>query len=143
MTISTEQFMTINVGSVANDGTGDSLREAFIKVNDNFANISDIGFDAANINVQGSLESIGDITTTANVRANAVYCDLYLLSDGSLPMEDYQGDLGVGGNLKLTNTYAPTANTSTGTAGQVAWDSGYVYVCIATNTWKRAALSTW
>lgn len=28
---------TINIGNLANDGTGDDLREAFIKVNDNFA----------------------------------------------------------------------------------------------------------
>lgn len=30
---------TINVGNIANDGTGDDLREAFIKVNDNFAEL--------------------------------------------------------------------------------------------------------
>lgn len=30
-------FTVINVGTVANDGTGDPLRTAFIKVNDNFA----------------------------------------------------------------------------------------------------------
>ena len=29
----------INVGSQANDGTGDDLRTAFTKVNNNFANI--------------------------------------------------------------------------------------------------------
>jgi hypothetical protein len=38
---------------------------------------------------------------------------------------------------------APASVTSTGTAGEIAYDSGYVYVCIATNTWKRAALSSW
>jgi len=27
---------TINIGTVANDGTGDALRDAFDKVNDNF-----------------------------------------------------------------------------------------------------------
>ena len=27
---------TINIGTLANDGTGDDLREAFIKVNNNF-----------------------------------------------------------------------------------------------------------
>ena len=27
---------TINIGNAANDGTGDDLREAFIKVNNNF-----------------------------------------------------------------------------------------------------------
>ena len=30
-------YQVINVGTVANDGTGDPLRTAFIKVNDNFA----------------------------------------------------------------------------------------------------------
>ena len=27
----------VDIGTVANDGTGDDLREAFIKVNENFA----------------------------------------------------------------------------------------------------------
>lgn len=143
MTISTEQFISINVGSVANDGTGDSLREAFIKVNENFANISDIGFDAGNINVQGSIEADGNITTTTNLVANAVYANNYLLSNGSLPMSDYPGDIGLTGNLTVKNTYAPTANNSPGTAGQIAWDSSHVYICVATNSWKRANLSTW
>jgi len=30
---------TINVGTIANDGTGDDLREAFIKVNSNFSDV--------------------------------------------------------------------------------------------------------
>ena len=30
---------TINIGNAANDGTGDDLREAFIKVNNNFADL--------------------------------------------------------------------------------------------------------
>ena len=38
---------------------------------------------------------------------------------------------------------APSTASSAGTAGQVAYDSGYIYICVATNTWKRAALSTW
>jgi hypothetical protein len=47
------------------------------------------------------------------------------------------------GNLIVCNVYVPTANNSVGTAGQIAWDSGYVYICIATDTWKRANISTW
>ena len=62
MTISTEAFLAVGVGASANDGTGDSLRAAFIKVNNNFSNISDIGFDAANINVSGSIEIAGNIS---------------------------------------------------------------------------------
>jgi hypothetical protein len=37
----------------------------------------------------------------------------------------------------------PATATSTGTAGQIAWDATFIYVCTATNTWVRAALSTW
>lgn len=33
----------------------------------------------------------------------------------------------------------PATLTSTGTAGDVAYDSDYMYTCIATNTWKRSA----
>lgn len=63
MTITTEAFLAVGVGASANDGTGDSLRAAFVKVNHNFSNISDIGFDAANINVSGSVEIAGNIIT--------------------------------------------------------------------------------
>lgn len=37
----------------------------------------------------------------------------------------------------------PASASDTGTAGEVCWDSSYLYVCVAANTWKRAALSTW
>ena len=43
----------------------------------------------------------------------------------------------------LVVTTVPTSATATGTAGEIAYDSNYIYVCTATNTWKRAALSTW
>ena len=38
---------------------------------------------------------------------------------------------------------APATASSTGTAGDIRYDSGYVYICVATDTWKRAALATW
>lgn len=38
---------------------------------------------------------------------------------------------------------APSSASANGTAGQIAWDSSYIYVCTATNTWKRSALSSW
>jgi len=37
----------------------------------------------------------------------------------------------------------PATATSTGVAGQVAYASGFLYVCVATNTWRRTALSSW
>jgi hypothetical protein len=32
-------IQTINVGNIPNDGTGDDLREAFVKVNQNFTDV--------------------------------------------------------------------------------------------------------
>lgn len=53
------------------------------------------------------------------------------------------GTLTLPGNLVTSNTYVPSASNSAGTAGQITWDGDYVYVCVATDTWKRANLSTW
>jgi hypothetical protein len=43
----------------------------------------------------------------------------------------------------VLGTSTPTTSSATGTAGSIAWDSNYIYVCVATNTWKRVAISTW
>jgi hypothetical protein len=37
----------------------------------------------------------------------------------------------------------PSTATSAGKEGQIAKDNNYIYVCIATNTWRRAAISVW
>jgi hypothetical protein len=42
----------------------------------------------------------------------------------------------------VTDTVPATAS-DTGNRGEIRFDSNYMYVCIATNTWKRFALSTW
>lgn len=47
---------------------------------------------------------------------------------------------GVGGGSFVT---PPASSTSTGTAGSMAQDGDYFYVCVATNTWRRFPLSDW
>jgi hypothetical protein len=37
----------------------------------------------------------------------------------------------------------PNSANAAGTRGQIAWDDSYIYICTATNTWKRAAIGTW
>lgn len=46
-------------------------------------------------------------------------------------------------NTAFQKVDAPTTASSNGTAGQIAFDSNHIYYCVATNTWKRVALSTW
>jgi len=38
---------------------------------------------------------------------------------------------------------APASATSTGAEGDVVWTVDYIYVCTATDTWKRVAIATW
>lgn len=37
----------------------------------------------------------------------------------------------------------PATATAPGKVGEVSWDADYIYVCVATNTWKRTALASW
>lgn len=103
MAITTQSFTPVNVGTSANDGTGDDLRTSFQKLNTNFNIIHNPGFVAANISAT-SVE--------------------------------------VSGNVVIGNSYKPTSASSAGTTGQIAWDSGNIYICVATNTWMRAALTS-
>lgn len=44
--------------------------------------------------------------------------------------------------LYLRWVTAPAKSSSPGAVGSVAYDSGFLYVCVAANTWKRVALGT-
>ncbi len=52
---------------------------------------------------------------------------------------------GVASRLVLQGGTAdtPASAAAAGTAGSVVWDASYLYVCTATNTWKRSAIATW
>lgn len=57
--------------------------------------------------------------------------------------------LNVNGTLRANQFYlsslntAPATASSTGTTGEIRIDANYIYICTATNTWKRAAIATW
>ena len=48
-----------------------------------------------------------------------------------------------GDRVRISTAKTPASASDTGTTGEVCWDANYIYVCTATDTWKRAALSTW
>ena len=47
------------------------------------------------------------------------------------------------GQLTVSAPTVPASASATGTAGTVSWDSDYIYICTATDTWKRVAIATW
>lgn len=124
----------INVGETANDGTGDPLRTSFQKCNENFAEL--YARDAAGSNLDISNNQIEALNTNGNI-------ELVPNSAGSVVVVDDS----------ITINASKTPITSQGSvgdkAGMIAWNSNYIYVCVAnydgsTNIWKRAAIAgTW
>jgi hypothetical protein len=45
--------------------------------------------------------------------------------------------------VRVVNSKTPASSSDTGTAGDICWDSSYIYICTATNTWRRVAHATW
>lgn len=124
----------INIGAVANDGTGDPLRTAFTKCNQNFAEI--YAKDAAGSNLDISDNKIEALNTNGDVELIPNAAGRVVIVDDSITI-----------NTSKTPT---TSRGSTGDrAGMIAWNSNYIYVCVAnydgsTEIWKRAAIgSTW
>jgi hypothetical protein len=57
-----------------------------------------------------------------------------------------EGALHVGGQINglgAVQSGTPASATAAGTAGQIRWDTDYIYVCTAANNWKRVAISNW
>jgi hypothetical protein len=68
---------------------------------------------------------------------------------------DSSGSLGIGtssptaaldvnaNKMRLRTANTPSSATDTGNAGDICWDSSYLYICTATNTWRRIAHASW
>ncbi len=82
--------------------------------------------------------------------------DLAFITDDQVRMTIYGGGgLNVAGGLtawsleatsgpiRMTTSSPPASTGATGNAGQFTWDSGFLYICTAANTWKRVAVATW
>jgi hypothetical protein len=50
---------------------------------------------------------------------------------------------GFGNTIPVFAAAIPATASSAGKAGTISYDSSYMYVCTATNTWKRVAIASW
>jgi hypothetical protein len=104
-------------------------------------------------------------TTTANVTthhirpvSNAVDTTIHTGTSGDLILEGgavtavtldtsqnaiFASSVTIAADIRATSPTVPSSASDTGTTGTIAWDTNYVYVCTATNTWKRSAIATW
>lgn len=108
--------MTINISNVSlgtgpDTYTGEPLRTAFGKINNNFSNVKATVDTLTNGNTVFGNITANNITVTSN-----------------LMIPSHAG--------------APITANSVGESGRIMFDSNYIYVCVATNSWRRANLSS-
>lgn len=109
---------------------------SFIKT-DGSNNETEVG--NINLNVDGTTLQFGKKLTFTN--GLDVSSGITTLADG---LSVTYGGAVITGGLRLPSPGTVPATTSTtGIAGQVTFDTDFIYVCIATNQWRRATLATW
>ena len=108
----------INIGSSANDGTGDPLRTAFDKINDNFVELygtdNDINTLDANLNVNNFQITTGvtngDITITPNGTGSIKLGAMKFV--GTTMSSDDPTQITIAENIQTTGTLAVTGATT-------------------------------
>jgi hypothetical protein len=100
-----------------------------------------------------SLSPAGTVTTVSVVTANGISGSVadptstpaITLTLGAItPTSVTTSGLDVNSDsIRVRTAKTPASASATGTQGQIAWDASYLYVCTATNTWKRSAITTW
>ena len=109
---------TVNLGSSANDGTGDPLRTAFDKINDNFTELYSAGAAGTNLDLTGnsitSVDTNGNITLDPNGTGKVVVntgakLNLADHTDNAILFSDAAGDI----NHDARMTWNSTSGTLT------------------------------
>ena len=100
--------LTVNIGTSANDRTGDNLRTAFNKINENFTEVYD---NVSDLTTRlGVVETGGTVSLTTDTKGSVFADDSTLLVDavnGSIPAANLTGALPAIDGSNLTNLPAP------------------------------------
>jgi hypothetical protein len=140
----------VNDSGTALELTGNSATEATLEVTN--SNASGVAVEATGrVEVSKTIRSTGLSAPTAGTGVELAYD-----TTGDVGYVVSYNRVGTGGSAKplhlvgsrvvlggAAGVTVPATPTSTGVAGQIAWDANYAYFCTATNTWRRVALSAW
>jgi hypothetical protein len=73
------------------------------------------------------------VGNAANNWSNTKLSNSSITISGGLKMSD----------IHLLSNVTVTLSSNVGNVGQVSWDGNYLYVCVATNLWRRTQLLSW
>ncbi len=149
MAFGTNNTTRMTIGNTGNVGVGtvtpSRLLEVYatggaipFRVGNNLGNLDVGGSDGAVVNIDGRSWALGfqtgglergrfDTSGNFGIGTSSPSCLLDVNSD----------------KVRVRTAKTPSSASDTGSAGEICWDASYVYVCTATNTWKRTAISTW
>ena len=97
-------------------------------------------------------------STGFKIRDNTNLIDVISIEKASAANSIYikaGGNIGVGtptptalidvnsNGIRVRLSKTPASATASGNTGDICWDASYIYVCTATNTWRRSAISNW
>ena len=131
--------LTGNVtGNVASTG---SSSFSTIDVNGGAIDGTPIGANSASTGAFTTLSTTGT-ATLPTVDINAGNIDGTNIGASTPGAGTFNALATTGDNIRIDTSQTPSSSSASGTKGEIAYDTDYIYVCVATNTWKRVALST-
>jgi trimeric autotransporter adhesin len=152
LSFGTYGFFRASATGVTSDGnTGVGCEHGFQVSGDNNVFIGyRAAYQSSNASVTGSVcigpfAGFNDLASNELVIANTDGSANVLIR-GNFTTGDVtiRNDLNVGGDIiKIATAKTPASAGATGVTGQICWDASYIYVCTATDTWKRVAIATW
>ena len=147
--------LNVDTGTEGNSATGDTLRTAMTKINNNFIDVYGLVGDPSTGLLTNSTTN-GDIKVQPN-GTGIVEIDQLLINDTTITPLITNGDLTLGVNgtgqviiaddrIVINTTKTASGVGSAGdVAGSIAWDTTNLYVCTAdydgsTAVWKKLVL---
>jgi hypothetical protein len=139
-----------NIGIIGYIGLGNTTMKSYV---DGQITSANAGASLSNTSmksyVDGQITAANAGVVTANIAMkgyvdNQTYSNVNVLTylettfDGNI-----SGNVGFLDRLTFANVYTPTLSNAQGISGQITWDNSYIYICVGTNAWKRANISTW
>ena len=121
-------------GSNTSGGSAQTLQSTY----DNSAN-PEILTDASRLGLTIQIGSGADTHIALDIKNTAGTSTCTIDGEGSIALSS---DLNVNGDLIMA-IKTPASAVDTGIIGEIAHDTNFIYVCTATNTWKRIAVATW